>query len=129
VTGISPLADTFAAGPGFSPALDIGPGVSIGRFIVLERIGSGAMGVVFAAYDPQLRRKVALKAIHADRDSEQGSAGRARLVREAKAMALLSHPNVVTIYDVLDDGERAFVAMELVEGQSLRGWLKDKPRT
>jgi eukaryotic-like serine/threonine-protein kinase len=128
---ISPMADTVAApsdADGGIP-VDIERGTSVGRYLVIGRLGAGGMGVVFAAYDPKLDRKVALKALHRAVDPAQDSAGRARLVREAKAMARLSHPNVVTVYDVVVDGDRALVAMELVEGESLRDWLASTRRT
>jgi len=95
-------------------------GEALGRFLVIERVGEGAMGVVYAAFDPELERKVALKVLHAERGDAKA---RARLVREAQAMARLSHPNVVTVYDVGVDGDAVYVAMELVRGASLRAWL------
>ena len=100
-------------------APELARGTSIGRYLVLEKIGAGGMGVVYAAYDPQLDRRVALKALYEAGTPERDAIGRARLVREAKAMARLSHPNVVAVYDVLVEGEQVLVAMELVEGTSL----------
>ncbi len=99
--------------------------VRIGRFIVLDRIGQGAMGVVFAAYDPELDRKVAIKVLieHEDEGSEAN-----RLATEARAMARLSHPNVVHVYEVGKHGGRLFIAMEFVRGVNLRQWLAG-PRT
>src|SRR5687768_12609694 len=76
-------------------------GASISRYVVLERIGVGGMGVVYAAYDPELDRKVAIKLLQVDYDADgRASRGRARLVREAQALARLTHPNVVTVHDV-----------------------------
>ncbi len=98
-------------------------GDSVGRYTVLERIGAGGMGVVYAAFDPQLDRRVALKVMHAGADGPTDSAGRARLLREAQAMAKLSHPNVITVHDVGTYGERVFVAMEFIEGATLRDWM------
>ena len=95
-------------------------GDALGRFTVLERIGEGAMGVVYAAYDPELDRKVALKLLHGERSDAQA---RARLVREAQAMARLSHPHVVTVFDVGTRDDDVYVAMELVEGESLCEWM------
>jgi len=102
----------------------------LGRFDMLDVLGQGGMGVVIAAYDPQLDRKVAIKVLRT-----RGLAGRrreketARLQREARAMAQLSHPHVVTVYEagVIDD--RVYIAMEYVAGQTLRSWLDDKPRS
>ncbi len=91
----------------------------IGRFVVLERVGQGAMGVVYAAYDGQLDRKVAIKLLHATQGDPQV---RARLVREAQAMARLSHPNVVTVYETGEHDGVGFVAMEFVRGRTLREW-------
>jgi tetratricopeptide (TPR) repeat protein/tRNA A-37 threonylcarbamoyl transferase component Bud32 len=99
----------------------------IGRYVFLERLGEGGMGVVVAAYDPKLDRKVAIKLIHDLRrdDSER----RLRMVREAQAMAKLSHPNVVTVYEVGEFEGQLFLAMELVQGQNLRGWLARREET
>jgi len=102
-----------------------GTGTRLGRFVVLEPVGAGAMGVVYSAYDPELDRRVALKVIRADAGAGT-EAGRARLLGEAQAMAKLSHPNVVTIYDVGTAGEAVFLAMELVEGVTLRAWSEER---
>ena len=98
----------------------------VGRFVVLERVGAGAMGVVYAAYDGELDRKVAIKMLHATRGDPQM---RARLVREAQAMARLSHPNVVTVYETGVHEGCGFVAMEFVRGRTLRGWQADAKPT
>ncbi|HWB80900.1 MAG TPA: serine/threonine-protein kinase [Nannocystaceae bacterium] len=92
----------------------------IGRYAVIERIGEGAMGVVYAAFDPELSRKLAIKVLHRTQEPE---AARQRLVREAQALARLSHPNVVQIYDVGTHDNSVWVAMELAEGGTLRQWL------
>jgi serine/threonine protein kinase len=104
-------------------------GDRVGRYLVLSVLGSGGMGVVFAAYDPQLDRKVALKLLRAGLGVNTKEA-RARLRREAQAIAQLSHPNVVGVYDVgaTDDGD-LYIAMEFVEGDTLTTWLKRWPRT
>ena len=112
---------------------DLARGATIGRYLVLEKIGLGGMGIVYSAFDPELDRRVAIKILRADvgaRDAKKGGAWRARMVREAQAMARLAHPNVLPVYDVgtLDDG-RVFVAMELVEGGTLGGWLRSGERT
>jgi tetratricopeptide (TPR) repeat protein/predicted Ser/Thr protein kinase len=99
---------------GRSPAV-----VAIGRYRVLERIGAGANGVVYAAIDPELDRKVAVKVLRSDR----GGASPDALAREAKLLAKLSHPNVVPVYDVGVHEGRVFLTLELVEGTTLREWL------
>jgi len=106
-------------------------GTLLGRYVVLDTLGAGAMGVVFAAFDPELDRKVAIKLLLSDGASASASVrqdGRARLVREALALAKLSHPNVVAIFDVGTHGEAVWIAMELVEGRTLRDWLGERPR-
>ena len=107
------------------------PGTSAGRYVLLARLGAGGAGLVYSAYDPELDRKVAIKLLRAVEDEQHDvSHGRARLLREAQAMARLKHPNVVPVYDVgtLDDrhGSRVFMAMELVDGGTLRAWLKER---
>ena len=100
----------------------------VGRYTVLERRGQGGMGVVLAAYDARLDRRVALKVL---RRGPHGSAGEeARLEREAQAMAQLSHPHVVAVYDTgaLEDGS-LFIAMEYVAGQTLRQWCSRAERS
>ena len=91
----------------------------LGRYVVVSRIGAGAMGVVFEAYDPGLGRKVALKVVRA-----AGSK-----LAEARALARLAHPNIVTIHDVGMAGDYLWLAMELLQGQTLRQWLArpDRP--
>jgi len=96
--------------------------VTIGRYEVLRRIGRGGMGTVYVAHDPELDRKIALKVLRADRRS-----GRERMLQEARALARLAHPNVVAVHEVGLHDERVFVAMELVEGKTLRTWLESRP--
>src|SRR5882762_9294110 len=98
-----------------------------GRYEVLGQVGAGGMGVVFEARDPALDRKVALKLLRPRRRmSPIDSAD--RLALEARAMARLSHPNVVTVYEIDWVDEHVYVAMELVAGTTLRGWLSERPR-
>ncbi len=99
----------------------------ISRYVVIEPLGAGAMGVVYAAYDPELDRKVAVKLLRADR-ATSAERTRARLLREAKAMAQISHPNVVQVHDAGTFQERVFVAMELVPGETLRAWTSRAAR-
>ncbi len=108
--------------------VDLPPGARLGRYHVLQRIGAGGMGVVYAAFDPDLDRKVALKVLHPERlDGDAGSRGHARLIREAKAMARLAHPNVVAVHDVGVFDGRVFVAMEFIEGETLTAWMDTRP--
>ncbi|MFV8754315.1 tetratricopeptide repeat protein [Nannocystaceae bacterium ST9] len=98
-------------------------GESVGRYVVLERLGVGGMGEVFAAYDPELDRKIALKLLLPGRADAGASVGPSRLVREAQAMAKLRHRNVITVHDVGTHEGRVFVAMEFVEGGTLADWM------
>ena len=104
-------------------------GDRVGRYLVLSTLGAGGMGIVFSAYDPQLDRKVALKLLRANLGVHAKEA-RARLKREAQAIAQLSHPNVVGVYDVgaTDEGD-VYIAMEFVEGDTLTHWLRAWPRS
>ncbi|HEY8380414.1 MAG TPA: serine/threonine-protein kinase, partial [Nannocystis sp.] len=97
----------------------------IGRFNVLKRLGSGGMGVVYVAYDRDLDRKVALKVLRtAAVSASKRDKARHRLMREAQAMAQLSHPNVIAIYDVGSVDDQIFLAMEFVKGVTLTKWLR-----
>src|SRR6476659_9954450 len=100
-------------------------GGTIGRYLVLELLGRGGMGSVYAAYDPVLERKIALKLLSDPEDD--GSSGRARMRREAQALAKLSHPNVTVVHDVNDHGKGIYIAMELVQGTTLRQWALRRP--
>ena len=97
----------------------------MGRYVLLEELGRGGMGAVFGAFDPELDRKVAIKVLAEDDGNERR---RARLLREAQALARLAHPNVVSVHDVgVLDGQ-VYVAMEFIQGESLRGWLEGRRR-
>jgi tetratricopeptide (TPR) repeat protein len=104
---------------------DVEPGATIGRYVVVQRLGAGGMGVVYAAYDPQLDRKVAVKLVRPRRRASTF----AELEREARSLARVSHPNVVAVHDVGAYGELVMLVMELVEGVTLRAWLAARPRT
>jgi serine/threonine protein kinase len=105
-------------------------GELVGRYLILERVGQGGMGTVFAAWDPQLGRRVAIKLLRMDKQhAESRSVGQARLLREAQAMARVTHPHVISVFDVGTLGEGVFVAMEFVDGTTLRRWIKEKPHT
>jgi serine/threonine protein kinase len=118
-----------ASQTGELPRKTLSIGDRVGRYLVLSPLGAGGMGVVFAAWDPQLGRKIALKLLRSGLARSSKDA-RARLRREAQAIAQLSHPNVVSVYDVgtTDDGD-LYIAMEFVEGDTLTTWLKKYPRT
>ncbi|HLT35603.1 MAG TPA: serine/threonine-protein kinase, partial [Enhygromyxa sp.] len=110
-----------------SEAASLASGAVFGRYVLVETIGRGAMGEVWMAIDPDLDRKVALKLLRADRIAR--AEDRARLDAEARAMARLTHPNVVTIHDVGSLGDRLFIAMEFVAGQPLDRWIAAGPRS
>ena len=109
---------TTKGDPGELPA-----GHTLGRYVVAKRIGRGGMGVVYLAFDNDLERRVALKVLRPEGTfgSDTGEL-RTRMLREAQAMAKVSHPNVVAVYDVGSFGEQIFVAMEYVRGGTLRAW-------
>ncbi|MEM7157263.1 MAG: serine/threonine-protein kinase [Myxococcota bacterium] len=95
-----------------------------GRYVVLSVLGHGGMGIVLEGYDEELDRRVALKLLH----DHLGRRHRDRLRREAQAMAKLSHPNVVQVYEVGDADGQTFVAMELLRGPTVRSWMEQEPR-
>jgi tetratricopeptide (TPR) repeat protein len=105
--------------PGGLPTRQFERGASVGRYIMLDRLGGGGMGVVYAAYDPELDRKIAIKLLRATGAVDS----RARLLREAQAMARLAHPNVIAVHDVGTVGDEVFIAMELVDGTPLSTFL------
>jgi serine/threonine protein kinase len=105
------------------------PGTEVSRYVISGLIGVGAAGVVYGAHDPQLRRKIALKLMRPDHSlGPRAEALKARLLREARAMARLSHPNVVTVFDVGTYEDQVFIVMELVEGETLDRWLAQRTR-
>ena len=110
-------------------------GARVDRYVVEAPLGAGAMGVVYAAADPDLGRRVALKIVDRnsaslrDRPGKAGAFdrvadGSARQLREAQALARVDHPHVVSVYDVGVHAEHVFVAMELVDGEDLASWLR-----
>ncbi len=105
-------------------------GATIGRYVVLNLLGRGGMGEVYAAYDPELDRKVAVKLLRARIDNGVTiTEGRQRTVREAQAIARLSHPNVIVVFDVGTFREQVFIAMEFVDGCTASYWGHAQPRT
>jgi tetratricopeptide (TPR) repeat protein len=117
-----------APGENRAPPPVIRPGDAVGRYQIRGLIGSGGMGQVFLALDPQLGRTVALKLVRPE-GKLPSSRARTRLLREAQALARLSHPNVVVIHDVGTSGDQVFIAMEHVAGQTLAAWLAAAPRS
>ncbi len=110
------------------PALvELGPGELIGRYQIVDRLGAGGMGVVYRARDTELSRDVAVKLLHA-RVSGTGSDHEQRLLREAQALAKVSHANLVTVFDLGSFRGQVYVVMELVEGTSLKYWLREGTR-
>ena len=101
------------------------PGQKLSHYRLVEKIGEGGMGVVWRARDEKLRRDVALKVLPAElvEDPER----RRRLLREARSAAAINHPNIGTVYEVDEADGTVFIAMELVEGETLRSLLDGKP--
>ncbi|WP_426755072.1 protein kinase domain-containing protein [Myxococcus sp. Y35] len=121
-----PLSSREASGHASSPS----PlGQRVGRFIPLKLLGQGGMGAVYAAYDPDLDRKVALKLLSVEARHVDEEGGRTRLLREAQAMARVSHPNVIPIYEVGTWDGQVFFTMELVVGGTLADWRREQPRS
>ena len=127
-----PTSHVRASGPPVAPGALVAPGdsaMAVGRYHLAGVLGAGGMGVVFAAFDPMLQRRVALKLVRPDLEGSSRSDVQVRLVREAQSVARIAHPNVVTVYDVGFVGVHVFFAMELVEGPTFRQWLAQSPRT
>lgn len=104
---------------------DLPAGSRIGRYVVRHKVGEGGMGRVYAAWDPELDRPLAVKLVLLDEPSGQAHQ---RLLREAQALARVSHPHVVTVYDTGVHGDGVFLAMEHVEGGTLDDWLTSAQR-
>jgi serine/threonine protein kinase len=120
-----PLTESRAEAPP-----QISRGATIGRYVVVGYVGHGAMGDVYSAFDPDLNRKLAIKLLRVRRGSGVGAVdGRTRLLREAQAIAKLSHPNVVVVHDVGNFEDRVFIAMEFIEGGTLSYWLHQQSRS
>jgi len=107
---------------------DQAPPRRLGRYHLLDRVGAGGMGIVYSAYDPQLDRRVALKVLKRDSTSKR-DIGRARLLREARALGQLTHPNVVPVHDVAVIDEQVVVVMEFVAGLTLAQWTRNERRS
>jgi tetratricopeptide (TPR) repeat protein/tRNA A-37 threonylcarbamoyl transferase component Bud32 len=122
------MATIASEGAAPSPVRNLTRGDAIGRYVVLERLGAGGMGIVYAAYDPELDRRVAIKLIRAAADPARAETARVRLLREAQSLAKLSHPNVIAVHDAGTYEGQVFVAMEYVAGRDLAQWLRDERR-
>ncbi len=112
-------------------AEELDRGDVVGRYVIISKLGAGGMGIVYAAYDPELDRKVALKLVRATsrrRDANADDEQRTRLLREAQALAKLNHPNVVSVHDVGTLDGRVWIAMEYVDGQTLEDWSRAGPQ-
>ncbi|MEM9457453.1 MAG: serine/threonine-protein kinase [Myxococcota bacterium] len=103
------------------------PGTTVDKYIVLDQLGAGGMGVVYSAYDPTLDRKIALKVLHRDFGEERDPIAQARLLGEGRALARVNHRNVVIVFDVGSSDGEVYVAMELVDGQTLKQWREQEP--
>jgi hypothetical protein len=108
------------------PVADIRHGTKIGRFVVGGELGKGGMGVVYAAHDRELDRQVALKVM---RSAAATHEERMRMLREGQAMARITHPNVITVYEVGVEGGHVFLAQELLDDGTLGDWLDEEPRS
>ncbi len=128
-------ADGFSSGRTESYPMEGGmledkvPVVQIGRFDVEQVLGKGGMGIVYSAFDPKLNRMVAVKVLRYSSASQSDQVQlQARLLREAQALAKLSHENVVPVYEVGESSQGVFIIMEYVEGRSLAKWLRSSAR-
>ncbi|MDI6105986.1 serine/threonine-protein kinase [Actinoplanes sp. NEAU-A12] len=117
VAAVSTSEDVSEQADGLTPAVLVG-----GRYRLLQRLGSGGMGVVWLAVDEVLRRRVAIKELHLNWGSSDQTiaAGRERSLREARAAAALHHRNIVAVYDIVDHDGRPWIVMERVVGRSLK---------
>jgi tetratricopeptide (TPR) repeat protein len=119
--------DTEPSGDAWSsPPSTVQPAAQLGRFRVLRELGRGGMGLTYLAYDEELDRKVAVKLV---RPEVSDAEAHARLRREAQALARLTHPNIVHVYEVGNHQGQLFIAMELVPGQTMAAWLEEAPRS
>jgi hypothetical protein len=107
----------------------LAPGTRVGRYAVARPLGAGSGGIVYEAFDHELQRKVGLKLLRADpAPGMSAEEAQARLLREARTMARLAHPNVVTVHDAGTFEGQVFIVMQLVEGETLTEWLRVRPR-
>jgi tetratricopeptide (TPR) repeat protein len=119
----APLVERVATVQGGTGGPQLQPGAALGRYVVVERLGAGTGGTVYAAFDSHLSRKVALKVLRAADEVELSGP----LLREAQLIAALDHPNVVTVHDIGQCNGHTFIAMELVAGSDFAAWLRRHP--
>jgi tetratricopeptide (TPR) repeat protein len=124
-----PAIDGTLPAPARGESRSLARGSEVDRYLVLDLVGRGGMGMVYRAYDPELDRVVALKVLRSSIPGSDGSEGSARMLREAQAMARLQHPNTIAVFDVGTIGDSVFLAMEFVEGKTLRAWQREQPRS
>lgn len=123
-------ASEEAAEQGVAAHVTIPTGTALGRYVIIEPIGQGGMGTVYRAFDPELNRGIALKILSVKQvDSQAAARAKNRLIREAQALAQLSHPNVVAVHDVGTLDDDVFIAMELVRGKTLKEWMEDEKQS
>ncbi|MBI5512891.1 MAG: protein kinase [Deltaproteobacteria bacterium] len=129
VEGCEPCLAVVARAQDQAPGpLGYAVGATLGRYEVVALLGAGAMGVVYEARDLELHRTVALKVVRPDRALDDAAALGERLRAEARALARVSSPCVVAVYDIGTVGEDVFIAMERIDGPTLRGWVAERPR-
>jgi serine/threonine protein kinase len=101
---------------------------NVGTYRIVKPLGKGAMGLVYLAEDPSLNRDVAIKMLDIEADSDKDREFlKTRLLRDARAAAVLSHPNIVAVYDIVEEGPSVYVVMEYIEGRSLAEYLDQNP--
>jgi hypothetical protein len=120
----SRMAQAPTSPAGMGAHLDLKPGTKIGRFVVSHEIGRGGMGVVFAARDPHLDRPAAIKLLHGAGGDEPAARAQERLLAEARAMARLDHPNIIKVYEAGLFQQETYIAMEMVDGETLCHWAR-----
>ncbi len=120
----SRMAQAPTTPAGLGAHLDLKPGTKIGRFVISHEIGRGGMGVVFAARDPHLDRSAAIKLLHSTGGDEPATRAQERLLAEARAMARLDHPNVIKVYEAGLFQQETYIAMEMIDGETLGHWAR-----
>lgn len=125
---VAGLSQDGESGDSLGPLQALRRGSKVGKYVLLDVLGQGAMGIVYQGYDSSLHREAAIKFLHVEL-AEKDSLAQGRLLREAQAMARLSHGNVVTIYEAGKVGDSVYLAMELVSGETLGKWVTRPERS